>query len=108
MARSPLSNTHCTTTIKVIFHEKHRQRETWAPHGVNRFYLASAMVHYRCHSVYCSTTGQDRIVDTVKFMPQHCKVPGLSSADAVTVAATYLTHALRNPPPAAPFKQPGT
>jgi hypothetical protein len=41
-------------------------------------------------------------------MPQHCKLPGLLSAYAVTIAATYLTHARMNPAPATPFKQPGS
>jgi hypothetical protein len=42
---------------RVIFHEKPRQRKTWAPHGVNGFYLGPAMERYRYHRVYCSMTG---------------------------------------------------
>jgi hypothetical protein len=66
------------------------------------------MEHYRAHWVYCSITGHERISDTVEFFPQHCKVPGLSSADAATIAALDLVHALNNPAPTKPFKQPGT
>jgi hypothetical protein len=66
------------------------------------------MEHYRVHRVYCSTTGHERISDTVEFSPQHCKVPVISSADATPIAAADLTHALRNPTPTTPFKQPGT
>jgi hypothetical protein len=66
------------------------------------------MEHYRAHRVYCSTTGHERISDTVDFFPQHCKVPGISSTNATTIAAAYLTHALQNPTPTTPFKQPVT
>jgi hypothetical protein len=66
------------------------------------------MEHYRAYRVYCSTTGHGRISDTVEFFPKHCKVPGLSSADAATIAELDLTNALANPTPTIPFKQPGT
>jgi hypothetical protein len=66
------------------------------------------MEHRRAHRVYCSTTGHERISDTVEFFPKHCKVPGLSSADAATIAALDLTNALAKPTPITPFKQPGT
>jgi hypothetical protein len=36
------------------------------------------------------------------------KVPGISSADAATIAAADLAHALQNPTPTTPFQQPGT
>jgi hypothetical protein len=66
------------------------------------------MEHYRAHRVYCSTTGRERIIGTVEFFPQHCKFPGISSADTATIVAADLTHALQNPTPTTPFKQPGT
>jgi hypothetical protein len=93
---------------KVIMHEKTDHRGSWSPHGLNGWYIGPAMEHYRAHRVYCSTTGHERISDTVDFFPKHCKVPGLSSADAAMRAALDLTHALRNQAPTTPFKQPGT
>jgi hypothetical protein len=92
----------------VIIHEKPDHRGSWAPHGLNGWYVGPAMEHYRAHRVYCSTTGHGRIRDTVEFFPKHCKVPGLSSADAATIAALDLTNALANPTPTTPFKQRGT
>jgi hypothetical protein len=73
---------------KVILHKKTRQQKTWAPPRVNGFYFGPVMDHYQCHHVYCTATRQERIVDTIGFMPQHCKVPGFSSANVATVAAT--------------------
>jgi hypothetical protein len=93
---------------KVILHKKPDHRGSWAHHGLNNWYVGPAMEHYRAHRVYCSTTGHERISDTVEFFPKHCKVPGLSSADAATITALDLTNALANPTPTTSFKQPGT
>jgi hypothetical protein len=93
---------------KVILHKKPDHHGSWAPHGLNGWYVGPAMEHYRAHRVFCSTTGHERIRDTVEFFPKNCKVPWLSSADAATIAALYLTNALANPTPTTPFKQPGT
>jgi hypothetical protein len=89
-------------------HEKPDHRGSWSPHGLNGWYIGPAMEHYQSHRVYCSTTGHERISDTVDFFPKHCKIPGLSSVDAATRAALDLTHALRNPAPTTPLKQPKT
>jgi hypothetical protein len=93
---------------RVIFHENPQQRRTWATHGIDGLYLGPAMEHYLCHRIYCSSTGQKRNVDTVEFMPQHCKFPGLSSAEAAVITATNLTHVLLHPSPATPFQQLGS
>jgi hypothetical protein len=93
---------------KVIIHENPDHRGSWSPHGLNGWYVGPAMEHYRAHRVYCSTTGHERLSDTVEFFPKHCKVPGISSADAAKIAALDLTNALTNPTPITPFKQPGT
>jgi hypothetical protein len=92
---------------KVIIHEKPDHRGSWSPHGLNGWYVGPAMEHYRSHLVYCSTTGHERISDMVEFFPRHCKVPGLSSVDAATIAVLELTHVLNNPDPTTPFKRPG-
>jgi hypothetical protein len=93
---------------KVIIHEKPDRLGSWSPHGLNGWYVGPAMEHYHAHRVYCSTTGHERISDTVDFFPKHCKVSGLSSADAATIAALDLMNALTDPTPITPFKQPGT
>jgi hypothetical protein len=92
---------------RVIIHEKPYKRGSWAPHGKNGWYVGPAIEHYRAHRVYCSTTGHDRISNTVEFPPQHCKIPGISSADAATIASLDLAHALQHPTPTTLFKKPG-
>jgi hypothetical protein len=93
---------------RVIINEKPDQGVSWSPHGLNGWYIGPEMEHYRAHRVYCSITRNGRISDTVEFLLQHCKVPGISSADAATIAAADFTHALQNPTPTTPFKQLGT
>jgi hypothetical protein len=87
----------------VIIHKQTSVRGTWSVHGTNGWYLRPAPEHYRCYTIYCSKTGSERIIDTVKFFPANIRMPRMSSADNATVAAKALTHALLNPAPAAPF-----
>ena len=72
---------------RVLVHEKPLQRRSWAPHGVDGWYVGPAMRHYRCYKCCVSATNSDRIADTVDFFPQHCAPPALSSKDTTVVAA---------------------
>ena len=53
--------------IKVVIHEKSTVRKTWAPHGVEGWYLGPATEHYRCCRVYASKIGGERLSDAVDF-----------------------------------------
>jgi hypothetical protein len=88
---------------RVIIHEKSGVWRTWAPHGVDGWYLGPPTEHYRCYTVFCTKTGHERIADTVEFFPSTIDMPRMMSTDAATVAANELTHALLNPAPSAPF-----
>ena len=88
---------------RVIAHEKPKQRGTWAPHGVDGWYIGPAMNHYRCYRIQITKTNSERICDTVEFFPTHVTMPRLSSTDAATHAAISLIHALQHPSPAGPF-----
>ena len=52
---------------KIIAHETPEKRKTWAPHGVDYFYLGPAKEYYQCHWVYAPKTCSERIVEAVKF-----------------------------------------
>jgi hypothetical protein len=88
---------------RVLVHETPANRRTWAPHGVDGWYIGAAQEHYRCYRVYITSTASERIAKTVQFFPHNCAMPKLSSADAATRAAQDLVAALQNPSPAAPF-----
>jgi hypothetical protein len=89
--------------IWLLVHEKPAQRASWAPHGVDGWYVGPVMEHYRCYRAYITSTNAERITDTVEFFPSHCNMPRLSSADTALWAATELIDALQHPAPAAPF-----
>ena len=41
---------------KCLVHEKPAVRGTWAPHGVDGWYVGPARDHYRCYTVYIPST----------------------------------------------------
>jgi hypothetical protein len=92
---------------KVLIYETPQERRTWAPHGVEGWYLGGAPEHYRCHRVYVTKTRAERIAKTVEFFPHNWKVPEVSPAHAATQAAQDLTEALLNPAPNVPFATVG-
>jgi hypothetical protein len=61
--------------IKCIIHEKPGQRGSWAPHGVDGWYVGPAMEHYHCWTMHVTSTNSEHIGDTVEFFPQYTKVP---------------------------------
>ena len=80
--------------IKVIIHEKPAQRATWAPRGIDGWYLGPSMQHYRCHRVYSSTTGAERTTDTVQIIPHYGHAPTITAQDAAVLATESLTSIL--------------
>ena len=89
-------------------HEKPAVRGTWAPHAIDGWYVGPARQHYRCYTVYIPSTKGTRQSETVEFFPYEVTMPATSSADLAAQAANDLTHILRNPAPASPFKDFGT
>ena len=92
---------------KVILHEAPHQRQTWAPHGVDGWYVGYAPEHYRCYTIHVTKTNATRIGSTVEFFPTHSRMPQMSSSDHALRAALELVTALQNPAPAAPFAPMG-
>ena len=55
---------------RVVAHEKPLHRKTWDIHGKEGWYVGPAIEHYRCVRVYLPDTHQERVCDTVKFLPE--------------------------------------
>ena len=81
----------------IIVHKTPNNRHTWAPHGVDGWYLGPAPDHYRCHRVYIPRTCAERISKTVEFFQHDCPVPACSSTSATTTAACALAESLLHP-----------
>ena len=90
---------------RVIVHEKPNQRRTWAPHGIDGWYIGPALDHYQCYRVWIPSTHAERIMDTIQFFPTLLRTPTLSHRDATLQAARELTHALQNLNNANPLSQ---
>ena len=90
---TPLAPLGCKTLV----HQKPNQRQTWAPHALDTWYLGPASNHYRCYKVFIPSTKGERITDTVKIIPHNLKLPHLNSMEISTKAAKELTEALQKP-----------
>eukprot|EP00957_Ditylum_brightwellii_P137056 10450393-Ditylum_brightwellii.AAC.1 len=75
-------HSHCPQKLTV--------QATWVPHGVDRWHIAPAPLHYRCYKVYITSTHAERIADMVKFFPTTAKMPQILSADAAARAVLDL------------------
>jgi hypothetical protein len=73
---------------------------TWAPHGVDGWYLGPAMEHNRWYRVFATETAAERITDTLAWFPSAVKMPTATSSEAMLAAATVIIHALKHPSPA--------
>ena len=82
---------------KVLIHAKPNNRETWAPHGVDGWYLGPALEHYRCYRVYANETKAERIADTLAWFPTTVTMPTTTSTSEAIAAANDLVTALSNP-----------
>ena len=90
---------------RVIVHEKPTPCRTWAPHGVDGWYIGPALDHYQCYRVWIPSTHAECIADTIQFFPTMLRTPTLSHHDATIQAARELTHALQNLNNANPLSQ---
>jgi len=82
--------------IKVVIHEKPTQRESWAPHGVDGWYVGPALKSYRCYDVLVKSTRRTRITDTLSWHPRAVSLPGASPIDVLAAATKALTTDLDN------------
>lgn len=80
--------------VKIIIHEKPAQRQSWAPHGVEGWYLGPALRHYRCYRVLAARTMAERVTDTVAWHPAPFVMPGSSPIAELKTAVDELTEQL--------------
>ena len=66
-------------------------------HGKDGWYVGSAQEHYRCVRVYIPETGQERICDTVKFIPGSIPIPKVSTKDYLLQAEKDIVILLKYP-----------
>ena len=79
---------------KVLAHVRPEDRQSWSAHAMEGFYVGPAMDHYRCYRIYIKQTGQERIVQTLKWLPHDFKMPCPTREASIIAAANDLTAAL--------------
>ena len=54
---------------RVIIHDTPAQRTTFAPHGVDGYYVGPSLEHYRCYKVFVSSTQSPRDCASIEWVP---------------------------------------
>lgn len=80
---------------KVLIHETHQKRGTWAPHATNRWYISTAPHHYRCHTVYVPKTRAERNAKSVQFFLNKKGIPQNTKSEAVLQAVLKLIDTIK-------------
>ena len=78
-------------------HARPTQRQTWAPHTFDAWYIGPAMEHYRCYTVWAIQTRQTRVVIQLMWFPKQ-NFPRLTNIDLLRATIEDAITILRNPP----------
>jgi hypothetical protein len=82
---------------RAIIHDKPNTRDSWAPHGIDGWYIGPAMESYRCYTCWITETRRERICDTVAFLPVHVTLPVATANDMILASLRDIVHALNLP-----------
>ena len=63
---------------KAIIYEDSDTRASWAPHGLDAWFLGPSRDHYRCHLYFVPETSGYRVSGSAELFPQHCVAPTFS------------------------------
>jgi hypothetical protein len=89
--RYPLAPLGC----KAVIYEDASTRGSWAPRGVDGWYLGPSKDHYRCHHYYIPETRAYRISGSSELFPQHCQLPNLTPLQHLRALTQELTEETR-------------
>ena len=73
---------------KIVVLEPTGQRETWAPHGLDGFYLGPCLKHHQTYWVYITATNSIRNSDSISWHPSKLRLPGSSREDLLYAKAS--------------------
>ena len=82
---------------RVIIHDKPSNRDSWAAHGLDGWYLGPALESYRCYLCWLTETRRERICDTVAFLPLHVALPVATANDMILASLRDIVAALQMP-----------
>jgi len=82
--------------IKVLVHKKPSNRNTWASHAIEGWYVGPALLAYQCYCMCIMETKCKQIADTLTWFPTTAPMPTISSQDIIASATWDILHALQN------------
>ena len=84
--------------VKVVVLTPADKRESWAPHGLDAFYLGPAPDTYRSFRCWILSSGGIRTSDSISVHPHKLKLPGASTNELIYDKLTAVTTLLSNFP----------
>ena len=82
--------------IQVKAHARPMQRQMWAPHTFDVWYIGPALEHYQCFTVWATKTWQVQVVNQVMWFPTN-NFPKLNSIDLLRAAIEDAVEVLQQP-----------
>ncbi len=58
-----------------VVYEPPERRQSWAPRGIDAWYVGPAKDHYRCYRFYIPETAKYRTSSKATFYPTNCNLP---------------------------------
>ena len=80
---------------RVLVHETPHQRSSFAPHGVDGWYIGPSMNHYRCYNCFLPSSMSTRDALTVDWFPHSIPFPKVSTDDYLRQTADDMLHLLK-------------
>ena len=81
--------------VKVLVFEPPDLRGTFAPHGLDGFYLGPALDHYRCFRCWVVRTKTIRVTDTLAWFTKPYKMPGASPIEQMHAVIKDLSEVMK-------------
>ena len=82
--------------VKIIVLEPAEKRESWAPHGLDGFYIGPAPDTYQSFRCWINSTNSVRISDSISVHPHKLRLPGSLREDIIYAKLIEVQNALSN------------
>ena len=83
---------------KVLVHETSDQRASFAPHGIEGWYIGPSLDHYRCYKCYLPSTHNTRDALTVDWFPHTVPFPKVTADNYLRQTVEDMLSLLRTKP----------
>ena len=92
------STTLAPPGVKIVLHIKSHAKTSWDLNGAVGYYVGPALQYYRCITCYFPKTKNERVCDTIHFIPHVISIPQVSVSDHLRQATTDIVELLKKTP----------